>query len=112
MLRSSPDSVFIHLNGHAFSMSAEFKRAHSPAADSKIRSLGVEMPLNVVIFGRGHVGIMSAEPIGNYGARLVFDDLHKTGSYTLDCLYHLGSNKSTERLHQNSTETWIYPRSI
>ncbi|KAL0904116.1 hypothetical protein M5K25_026190 [Dendrobium thyrsiflorum] len=46
-----------------------------------------------VIFGRRHVGIMSAEPIGNYGIRILFDDLHKTGIYTWDYFYHLGSNK-------------------
>nr|GMD53260.1 uncharacterized protein LOC109178133 isoform X1 [Ipomoea batatas] len=36
---------------------------------------------------------MSAEPIGNYGVRLLFDDLHKTGIFTWDYFYHLGSNK-------------------
>ncbi|PKA54743.1 hypothetical protein AXF42_Ash000578 [Apostasia shenzhenica] len=51
-----------------------------------------------VIFGRRHVGIMSAEPVGNYGirrllARILFDDLHKTGIYTWDYFYHLGSKK-------------------
>ncbi|XP_034708033.1 uncharacterized protein LOC117931217 isoform X2 [Vitis riparia] len=50
-------------NGSAFNLSAEFLRIHSPAADSKVRSIGGEK----VIFGRRHVGIMSAEPIGNYG---------------------------------------------
>ena len=73
--------------------------------------------LKQVIFGRRHVGIMSAEPVGNYGVRLassickftlqvihdlykiiffvriIFDDLHKTGIYTWDYFYHLGSNK-------------------
>ncbi|KAL9998574.1 putative gamma-butyrobetaine hydroxylase-like, GBBH-like domain superfamily [Helianthus debilis subsp. tardiflorus] len=38
---------------------------------------------------------MSAEPIGNYGVRLLFDDLHKTGIYTWDYFYYLGSNKFT-----------------
>ncbi|KAF5740447.1 hypothetical protein HS088_TW11G00516 [Tripterygium wilfordii] len=49
--------------------------------------------LKLVIFGRRHVGIMSAEPVGNYGVRIIFDDLHKTGIYTWDYFYHLGSNK-------------------
>ncbi|KAG0490120.1 hypothetical protein HPP92_006983 [Vanilla planifolia] len=52
-------------------------------------------PPKAVIFGRRHVGIMSAEPIGNYGVRILFDDLHKTGIYTWDYLYHLGSHKFT-----------------
>ncbi|XP_042501700.1 uncharacterized protein LOC122079367 [Macadamia integrifolia] len=74
-----------------FNLSAEFLRTHSPAVDGKIRSVAGEK----VIFGRRHVGIMSAEPVGNYGVRIVFDDLHKTGIYTWDYLFHLGSNKFT-----------------
>ncbi|XP_038714665.1 uncharacterized protein LOC120008425 isoform X2 [Tripterygium wilfordii] len=50
-------------NGSKYSLSAEFLRVYSPAADAKIRSFGGEK----VIFGRRHVGIMSAEPVGNYG---------------------------------------------
>ncbi|GLT43409.1 hypothetical protein SLA2020_173590 [Shorea laevis] len=50
-------------NGSKFNLSAEFLRVYSPAADGKIRSVGGEK----VIFGRRHVGIMSAEPVGNYG---------------------------------------------
>ncbi|RID60028.1 hypothetical protein BRARA_F03211 [Brassica rapa] len=46
-----------------------------------------------VISGRRYVGIMSAEPVGNYGVRLVFDDLHRTGIYPWDYFYELGSNK-------------------
>ncbi|XP_057464777.1 uncharacterized protein LOC130754540 isoform X2 [Actinidia eriantha] len=59
-----PQSVEVEFsNGNVYNLSAEFLRTHSPAADSKIRSVGGEK----VIFGRRHVGIMSAEPIGNYG---------------------------------------------
>ncbi|CAA6664173.1 unnamed protein product [Spirodela intermedia] len=76
-------------DGNVFNLSAEFLRIHSPAANSKVRSVGGEK----VIFGRRHVGIMSAEPIGNYGIRLIFDDLHKTGIYTWDYFHHLGTNK-------------------
>ncbi|KDO37495.1 hypothetical protein CISIN_1g048171mg, partial [Citrus sinensis] len=78
-------------NGSKFTLSAEYLRIHSPAADGKIRSVGGEK----VIFGRRHVGIMSAEPVGNYGVRIVFDDLHKTGIYSWDYFYYLGSNKFT-----------------
>ncbi|KAF7831354.1 DUF971 family protein [Senna tora] len=78
-------------DGSVFKLSAEFLRIHSPAVDGKIRSIGGEK----VISGRRHVGIMSAEPVGNYGVRLIFDDLHKTGIYSWDFFYHLGSNKFT-----------------
>uniref|UniRef100_A0A7N0ZWL9 Gamma-butyrobetaine hydroxylase-like N-terminal domain-containing protein n=1 Tax=Kalanchoe fedtschenkoi TaxID=63787 RepID=A0A7N0ZWL9_KALFE len=86
----APKSVEVaFVNGEVFNLSAEFLRIYSPAADSKIRSVGGEK----VIFGRRHVGIMSAEPVGNYGVRLIFDDLHKTGIYTWDYFYSIGSNK-------------------
>ncbi|KAF3444512.1 hypothetical protein FNV43_RR14204 [Rhamnella rubrinervis] len=78
-----------YANGSMFKLSAEFLRIQSPAADGKIRSIGGEK----VISGRRHVGIMSAELVGNYGVRIIFDDLHKTGIYSWDYFYHLGSNK-------------------
>ncbi|KAK7854091.1 hypothetical protein CFP56_033369 [Quercus suber] len=85
-----PKSVEVGFaDGSIFNLSAEFLRVHSPAVDSKIRSIGGEK----VISGRRHVGIMSAEPVGNYGVRIVFDDLHKTGIYSWDYFYELGSNK-------------------
>ncbi|KAK3162760.1 hypothetical protein QOZ80_1BG0093400 [Eleusine coracana subsp. coracana] len=86
----APKSVEVEFaDGSSFHLSAEFLRVYSPAADSKIRSVGGEK----VIFGRRHVGIMSAESVGNYGVRILFDDLHKTGIFTWDYLHHLGSNK-------------------
>ncbi|XP_054808506.1 uncharacterized protein LOC129310632 [Prosopis cineraria] len=78
-------------DGSVFKLSAEFLRINSAAVDGKGRSIGGEK----VIFGRRHVGIMSAEPVGNYGVRITFDDLHKTGIYSWDFLYNLGSNKFT-----------------
>ncbi|KAL2923998.1 DNA-directed RNA polymerase subunit beta' [Bienertia sinuspersici] len=89
--RDIPPVELEFADSRAFNLSAEFLRVYSPAADSKIRSVGGEK----VIFGRRHVGIMSAEPVGNYGVRLLFDDLHKTGIYTWSYFYYLGSNKFT-----------------
>ncbi|GER29529.1 hypothetical protein STAS_05391 [Striga asiatica] len=86
----APKAVEVEFNnGSAYILSAEYLRVYSPAVDSKIRSIGGEK----VIFGRRHVGIMSAEPVGNYGVRLLFDDLHKTGIFTWDYFHHLGANK-------------------
>ncbi|KAL7100562.1 hypothetical protein ACP275_08G005000 [Erythranthe tilingii] len=88
----APKSVEVEFdNGNAYNLSAEYLRIYSPAVDSKIRSIGGEK----VISGRRHVGIMSAEPVGNYGVRLLFDDLHKTGIFTWDYFYHLGSDRFT-----------------
>ncbi|XP_055803508.1 uncharacterized protein LOC129872578 [Solanum dulcamara] len=64
-------------NGNVYNLSAEYLRICSPA----------------VVSGRRHVGIMSAEPIGIM--RLLFGDLHKTGIFMWNYLYHLGSNKFT-----------------
>ncbi|XP_017238118.1 uncharacterized protein LOC108211118 isoform X2 [Daucus carota subsp. sativus] len=59
-----PNSVEVeYANGSVYKLSSEFLRIYSPAADSKIRSVGGEK----VIYGRRHVGIMSGEPVGNYG---------------------------------------------
>ncbi|KAL0692589.1 hypothetical protein Bca4012_059769 [Brassica carinata] len=82
----SPRNVEVEYgDGSRFSFSSEFLRVHSPAADGKWMAQ--------VISGRRYVGIMSAEPVGNYGIRLVFDDLHRTGIYPWDYFYELGSNK-------------------
>ncbi|KAJ0230110.1 Myb domain protein [Hirschfeldia incana] len=62
----SPKNVEVEYgDGSKFSFSSEFLRVHSPAADGKVRSIGGEK----VISGRRYVGIMSAEPVGNYGVR-------------------------------------------
>ncbi|CAL9045981.1 uncharacterized protein LOC135674575 isoform X1 [Musa acuminata AAA Group] len=87
-----PKAVEVEFSdGSNFNLPAEFLRVYSPAVDSKIRTIGGEK----VISGRRHVGIMSAEPVGNYGVRIIFDDLHKTGIYTWNYFYHLGANKFT-----------------
>ncbi|XP_010425485.1 PREDICTED: uncharacterized protein LOC104710558 isoform X3 [Camelina sativa] len=62
----SPKHVEVeYADGTKFKFSSEFLRIHSPAADGKVRSIGGEK----VISGRRYVGIMSAEPVGNYGVR-------------------------------------------
>jgi DUF971 family protein len=39
------------------------------------------------------VRILRLEPVGNYAARLVFDDGHDTGLFTWTYLRELGENK-------------------
>ena len=36
---------------------------------------------------------MDLEPVGNYAIRIKFDDLHDTGIFSWQYLYHLGLNK-------------------
>ncbi|PWA76028.1 hypothetical protein CTI12_AA190650 [Artemisia annua] len=60
----APKNVEVeYVNGIRYILPAEYLRVLSPAVDSKIRSVAGEK----VIYGRRHVGIMSAEPVGNYG---------------------------------------------
>ncbi|KAF8026122.1 hypothetical protein BT93_F2816 [Corymbia citriodora subsp. variegata] len=70
------------------------KSIHTAVVAPRLSRFSLHAP-KFVIFGRRHVGIMKVEPIGNYGVRMIFDDLHKTGIYTWDYFYHLGSNKFT-----------------
>ena len=47
-----------------------------------------------ILSGRRHINIMELEPVGNYAIRIKFDDLHDTGIFSWQYLYHLGSQKS------------------
>ncbi|KAL0331903.1 UNVERIFIED_CONTAM: hypothetical protein Scaly_2091800 [Sesamum calycinum] len=90
----APKAVEVEFdNGSAYSLSAEYLRICSQQSTVRLDQSEDNLSLDQVISGRRHVGIMSAEPVGNYGVRLLFDDLHKTGIFTWDYFYHLGSNK-------------------
>ncbi|KAG5394835.1 hypothetical protein IGI04_024798 [Brassica rapa subsp. trilocularis] len=85
----SPKYVEVeYADGTKFKFSSEYLRVNSPAADGKIRSIGGDK----VISGRRYVGIMSAEPVGNYGCLMTCID-DRTGIYPWDYFYELGSNK-------------------
>ena len=45
--------------------------------------------------GKINVAIMQIEPLGNYAAKIVFDDMHSTGIYGWDYLRDLGENEET-----------------
>lgn len=59
-------------SGERYSYPAEYLRVHSEAACAS----------SAPVAGRREVGIMGIAPVGNYGVRLEFDDLHHTGIYT------------------------------
>lgn len=73
-------------DGRHFSLPAEYLRVESPSAEVKGHAPGEKR----VVAGRAHVGIIELEPVGNYAVRIKFDDLHDTGIYSWDYLYHLG----------------------
>ena len=79
-------------DGARFELPAELLRVESPSAEVKGHGPGQK----TIVAGRRHVGIMDLEPVGNYAVRIMFDDLHSTGMYSWDYLYHLGRNR--ERL--------------
>ncbi|WP_135081732.1 DUF971 domain-containing protein [Terasakiella sp. SH-1] len=74
--------------GEKFEIPAELLRVESPSAEVQ----GHSPQEKKIIPGRRHVGIIGAEPVGNYAIKLVFDDLHDTGIFTWNYLFWLGEN--------------------
>lgn len=81
-------------NGRRFRLPAELLRVESPSADVQ----GHSPSQKTIVAGRRHVGIIGLEPVGHYAVRITFDDLHDSGLYSWDWLYHLGENQ--DRLWQ------------
>ncbi len=73
--------------GERFVISAELLRVESPSAEVQ----GHDPSQKKIIPGKRNVEIISIEPVGNYAVRLGFDDMHNTGIFSWDVLYHLGS---------------------
>ena len=76
-------------DGECFEIPAELLRVESPSAEVQGHSPSQKQ----VVAGRRHVGIMGAEPVGNYAVRLKFDDLHDSGIYSWDLLYDFGKRQ-------------------
>ena len=75
-------------DGNAFALPAELLRVESPSAEVQ----GHVPDQKQIVPGRRFVGIMDLEPVGNYAIRIKFDDLHDTGIFSWQYLYHLGLN--------------------
>jgi DUF971 family protein len=82
-------------DGRTFRLPAELLRVESPSADVQ----GHSPSQKTIVAGRRHVGIIGIQPVGNYAIRLTFDDLHDSGLFSWDWLYHLGANQ--ERIWQD-----------
>ena len=76
-------------DGSTFALPAELLRVESPSAEVQ----GHVPDQKQIVPGRRFVGIMDLEPVGNYAIRIKLDDLHDTGIYSWQYLYHLGLNK-------------------
>ncbi len=75
----------VYANGQVYRFSAEFLRVHSPSAETK----GHGKP--VLQTGKQDVALLSVEPVGHYGVKLVFNDRHETGIYTWHYFLELGT---------------------
>lgn len=79
-------------SGERFVLPAEYLRVESPSAEVQ----GHTAAQKKVVSGKRHVGIESVEPVGNYAARIVFDDGHDTGLYSWSYLHELGREQSAK----------------
>ncbi|HET7851924.1 MAG TPA: DUF971 domain-containing protein [Methyloceanibacter sp.] len=76
-------------DGASFALPAELLRVMSPSAEVQ----GHSPEERVTVPGKKAVRILRIEPVGNYAARIVFDDGHDTGLFTWTYLRELGENK-------------------
>ncbi len=78
-------------NGESFTLPAELLRVMSPSAEVQ----GHSPEERVTVPGKKSVRILRIEPVGNYAARIVFNDGHDTGLYTWAYLRELGESKES-----------------
>lgn len=76
-------------DGQSFALPAELLRVLSPSAEVQ----GHSEAQRVTVAGKKQVGIVRIELVGNYAARIVFDDGHDTGLFVWDYLRELGENR-------------------
>jgi DUF971 family protein len=76
-------------DGAVFTLPAELLRVMSPSAEVQ----GHSLEERVTVPGKRAVRIVRVEPVGNYAARIVFDDRHDTGLFTWAYLRELGESK-------------------
>lgn len=75
-------------NGESFALAAEYLRVTSPSAEVQ----GHSPSERKTVPGKMNVEIIGVEPVGNYAAKIVYDDMHSTGIYGWDYLRELGIN--------------------
>ena len=78
-------------DGMSFALPAELLRVLSPSAEVQGHSPTSALPSPA----RRPLRISRIEPVGNYAARIVFDDGHDTGLFVWEYLRELGENKET-----------------
>jgi DUF971 family protein len=78
-------------DGQSYALPAELLRVLSPSAEVQ----GHSEAQRVTVAGKKNVRIVRIEPVGNYAARIVFDDGHDTGLFVWEYLRELGENQGT-----------------
>lgn len=74
-------------NGEVFKLPCEYLRVYTPSAEALGHAPGQE----ILQTEKENVNISEIRSIGNYGISPVFTDGHKSGIYSWDMLYKLGS---------------------
>ncbi len=88
-LRDKGRTLYVKFEDESeYSLSAEYLRVMSPSAEVQ----GHSPRDRVTIGGKRNCSVVEIDPIGSYGVRLGFDDLHTTGIFTWNYLYELGAN--------------------
>ncbi|MGD0191140.1 MAG: DUF971 domain-containing protein [Rhizomicrobium sp.] len=91
-LRVDPERTTLSVtfdNGTQFALAAEYLRVESPSAEVQ----GHVASQKQTVAGKRRVKIVQVDPVGNYAARIRFDDGHDTGLYSWDYLYELGRDR-------------------
>ncbi len=78
-------------NGETFSLPCEYLRVYTPSAEALGHAPGQE----ILQTGKENINILAIKPVGNYGIEPTFSDGHKSGIYSWDMLYKLGSEYHT-----------------
>ena len=76
-------------DGARYRLPAELLRVESPSAEVQGHGAGQKL----IPAGKSRVGLVGAEPVGNYALRLHFDDGHDSGIYTWRYLRALGERQ-------------------
>lgn len=93
-LRVSPDKAALTVEfgeGEVFELPAEMLRVMSPSAEVQ----GHSPAERKTVGGKRDVTITAIRPIGNYAARITFDDGHDTGIFSWTYLHQLGSERES-----------------
>ena len=77
-------------DGASYALPAEYLRVTSPSAEVQ----GHSPSERKTVPGKLNVEIIGVEPVGNYAAKIVYDDMHSTGIYGWDYLRELGANQA------------------